>query len=390
MPVQACLTAQQRLPHRVSGETHLTDTIDDITDDDITDDDRWNAVTARDARADGAFLYAVKTTGVYCRPSCASRLPNRANVAFFLTCAQAERGGYRACKKCRPQAAADAVPDAVLRACRLIEAADEPPRLAALAAAVGLSPFYFHKRFKAIVGVTPKAYAAARRAEKLRQALQGEQTVTQAIFEAGFVSSSRCYEQVGNRLGMTPTEYRGGGVGKSIWLAVVESYLGWVAVAATARGVCMIEFGDAPDTLHAAATARFPQATIDGGDLVFRQWVELVVAQIETPAVSAIFRSTQKLPFDIQGTAFQQKVWEALKTIPAGTTATYTQIARAIGQPAAVRAVARACAANPLAVVIPCHRVVRSDGDLSGYRWGVERKAELLQREAADPAGVVT
>ncbi len=346
-----------------------------------TDDERWNAVKNRDGGADGLFLYAVKTTGVFCRPTCSSRLPNRANVEFFKTCGLAEQGGYRACKKCKPTAAPAGVPDAVLRACELLEEADEPPTLEALAEAVGLSPFYFHKLFKGVVGVTPKAYAAARRVERFRDGLKCEQTVTQAMYEAGFGSSSRCYEKVGDNLGMTPTEYRGGGVGKFIRLAVVECRLGWVAVAATERGVCMIEFGDSVEALRAEATSRFPKATLNDGDSEFQQWVEQIVEQIETPGHAIV------LPLDIQGTAFQRKVWEALQTIPAGATATYTEIAQKIGQPAAVRAVARACAANQLAVVIPCHRVVRSDGDLSGYRWGVERKAELLRQEGEGDDG---
>jgi AraC family transcriptional regulator of adaptative response/methylated-DNA-[protein]-cysteine methyltransferase len=357
-------------------ETNMT-----ITHDYSTDDERWNAVRERDGRADGAFLYAVKTTGVFCRPTCPSRLPNRANVEFFTTCELAVRGGYRACRKCKPTSAPKGVPDAVLRACRLMDGAGEPPSLEALAGAVGLSPFYFHKLFKAVVGVTPKAYAAARRVERFRDGLEAEQTVTQAMYGAGFGSSSRCYEGVGDNLGMTPTEYRGGGAGKSIRLAVVGCRLGWVAVAATERGVCLIEFGNSPDALRAGATARFPKAAVDGGDPEFRRWVEQVVEQIEAPGHVA------DLPLDIQGTAFQRKVWEALRAIPAGTTATYKEIAQRIGRPAAVRAVARACAANPLAVAIPCHRVVRSDGDLGGYRWGVGRKAELLRREGEGQGG---
>lgn len=340
-----------------------------------TDDDRWNAVVERDGRADGSFVYAVRTTGVFCRPTCPSRLPNRANVEFFVTTEQAERGGYRACKKCKPKAA-NAVPEAVLRACKMIEEADEPPTLEAMAAAVGLSPFYFHKLFKSVIGVTPKAYTAARRVEKFRAGLHEDQSVTAAMYDAGFGSSSRCYEGVGDNLGMTPTEYRNGGAGQSIRFAVVESRLGWVAVAATERGVCMIEFGDGPDTLRAEAVARFPNAALDDGDGEFKGWVEAVVRHIEMPG------RVVELPLDVQGTAFQRKVWEALRAIPAGATTTYAAIAKKIGQPAAVRAVASACAANPVAVVIPCHRVVRSDGDLSGYRWGVERKQHLLDREA--------
>lgn len=343
----------------------------------LTDDDRWNAVAQRDRQANGVFFYAVKTTGVFCRPTCRSRLPNRANVEFFPTCKLAERGGYRACKKCNPKAG-NALPDTVIRACRMIEQADEPPSLGALAKAVRLSPFYFHKLFKSVVGVTPKAYSAARRIEKFRAGLRQDQTVTAAMYDAGFGSSSRCYESVGNNLGMTPTEFRSGGAGQSIRFAVVKCRLGWVAVAATVRGICLIEFGDAPDSLRAVTAARFPNATLHKGDAEFNGWVKLVVRQIEMPA------SVVELPLDVQGTAFQRKVWEALKTIPAGATTTYAAIAKNIGHPAAVRAVANACAANPVAVVVPCHRVLRSDGHLSGYRWGIGRKRLLLDNEAAE------
>lgn len=340
-----------------------------------TDDDRWKAVAERDRTADGAFLYAVKTTGVFCRPICSSRLPNRANVEFFSTIDQAERRGYRACKKCKPKSVSKAVPDAVLRACKMIEEADEPPTLKALADTVGLSPFYFHKLFKAVVGVTPKAYSAARRVEKFRAGLHQNQTVMAAMHDAGFVSSSRCYDSVADQLGMTPSEYRNGAVGRSIRFAVAECRLGWLAVAATERGICMIEFGDAPDALRAKADARFPNATVHDGDGEFNGWVKLIVRQIEMPRLAV------KLPLDVQGTAFQRRVWEALKAIPAGATTTFAAVAKKIGRPAAVRAVANACAMNPMAVIIPCHRIIRSDGDLSGYRWGVDRKRRLLERE---------
>lgn len=349
-----------------------------------TDQARWNAVESRDCQADGQFWYGVRTTGVYCRPSCPSRLPNRANVAFFDTCDQAEGGGYRACRKCKPTTSGpDRIPDAVVRACKLIEDADEPLSLATLAAAVGFSPFHFQRLFKKFVGVTPKAYAAARRVERFQKGLRVEQTVARAMYDAGFGSSSRCYETVGDTLGMAPAEYKNGGAGTVIRLAVAECWLGWVMVAATKRGICRIAFGDTPEDLRAELTTRFPKATVQEGDAEFRHWIEQVVAHLEAPG------HTLGLPLDIQGTAFQRKVWDALRAIPAGTTASYTEIARRIGQPKAVRAVAGACAANPLAVVIPCHRIVRTDGDLSGYRWGVERKRKLLDREAGrdDPAG---
>jgi AraC family transcriptional regulator of adaptative response/methylated-DNA-[protein]-cysteine methyltransferase len=349
-----------------------------------TDEARWNAVEDRDRHADGWFWYGVRTTGVYCRPSCSSRQPNRTNVTFFDTCDQAERSGYRACRKCKPTVSGpDRIPDAIIRACQIIEDATEPPALAMLAAAVGFSSFHFHRLFKEFVGVTPKAYAAARRIERLREGLRHEPTVTQAIYEAGFGSSSRCYETVGETLGMTPAKYRAGGAGQRICCAVVACRLGWVAVAATERGVCLIVFGDAPESLRAELAAHFPKATVQAGDAEFQHWVEQLVIHIEAPSHAL------DLPFDIQGTAFQRKVWEALRAIPAGATASYTEIARQIGQPKAVRAVARACAANSLAVAIPCHRVVRADGGLGGYRWGIGRKRQLLDREAGscDPAG---
>lgn len=349
-----------------------------------TDQARWIAVASRNRQADGSFWYGVRTTGIYCRPSCSSRLPNRANVAFFDTCAQAERGGYRACRKCQPTVSGpDRIPDAILRARALIEAAEEPPTLDTLAAAVGFSPFHFQRMFKKAVGVTPKAYAAARRIERFREGLRDERTVMRAMYEAGFGSSSRCYETAGATLGMTPTEYMRGGAGIVIRFAVAECWLGWVAVAATERGVCRIAFGDAPDSLRTELAAEFPKATVREGDAEFQQWIARVAVHLEAPGHDL------DLPLDIQGTAFQRKVWEALRAIPAGTTASYTEIARRIGQPKAARAVAVACAANPLAIAIPCHRIIRTDGTLSGFRWGVERKRQLLDREAelGDPVG---
>jgi AraC family transcriptional regulator of adaptative response/methylated-DNA-[protein]-cysteine methyltransferase len=342
-----------------------------------TDETRWNAVARRDRQADGWFWYGVRTTGVYCRPTCGSRRPNRANVTFFDTCDQAERDGYRACKKCQPAASdPDRIPDAVVRACTLINAAAEPPSLAQLAAAVNLSACYFQRIFKKAVGVTPKAYAAAQRLERFRAGLRDDPTVTQALYGAGFGSSSRCYETAGAGLGMTPGEYKSGGAGVLIRYAMVECSLGWLAVAATVRGVCLITFRDTPDSLRAELSARFPTATLQAGDAEFYQWVERVVTQVEAPGHAL------NLPLDIQGTAFQRKVWEALRAIPAGTTASYAEIAQRIGQSSAARAVAGACATNRLAVVIPCHRVVRTDGSLSGYRWGIARKRALLDREA--------
>jgi AraC family transcriptional regulator of adaptative response/methylated-DNA-[protein]-cysteine methyltransferase len=343
-----------------------------------TDDLRWTAVLRRDRQADGAFVYAVKTTGVYCRPACPSRLPKRDNVVFFASGREARRAGYRPCKRCGPSADDPTpVPDAIVRACRIIDEAPEPPSLNELAEAVGLSPFYFHRLFKAVVGVTPKSYADARRMRRFQDGLREGQPVTRAMYEAGFASSSRCYEGAAAQLGMTPSAYRNGGAGQVIRVAVAPCHLGWVLVAATEKGVCRIEFGDTADSLREGLAARFPNAELRGDDGDFAAWVEGVLHLIDDPG------GALALPLDVQGTAFQRRVWEALRAIPAGSTASYGEIAARIGSPAAVRAVAGACAANPVAVAIPCHRVIGQDGELRGYRWGLRRKRALLEREAA-------
>ena len=343
------------------------------------DEERWQAVKRRDSTFDGTFLFAVRTTGVFCRPSCASRPAKRENVSFFSSVGEAEKAGYRACKRCRPDklAAPDPQVQAVSQACERIDQAEEAPKLAELAASAGLSPYHFHRVFKAITGVTPKAYAAERRARRAADKLRTAETVTEAIYDAGFNSSSRFYENTDARLGMTPGAVRRGGVGAVIRFAVGEASLGAVLVAATNKGVCAIMLGDDPHALVRDLQDRFPRAELEGGDHEFERMVAQVVGLVEAPG------QRLDLPLDIRGTAFQQRVWAALSAIPAGKTATYKEIARAIGQPKAVRAVARACGANPLAIAIPCHRVVRSDGDLSGYRWGVERKRKLIDREAA-------
>lgn len=345
------------------------------------DELRWAAVARRAPEADGAFLYAVKTTGVYCRPACPSRRPNRGNVVYFPTPVDAERAGFRACRKCRPGAADDgptrrARP--VLRACQIIEAADTPPALAELAEAVGLSPFYFHRLFKQVTGVTPKGYAAARRAERLRQGLAAGKPVTAAIYGAGFGSAGRCYASTGDLLGMPPSAYRGGAAGVHVGYVTAPCALGWVLVAATDRGVCAIELDDTPARLRARLAARFPKAVLTAAGPDFADRLRRVVAFIEAPTVRGL-----DLPLDIRGTAFQHQVWTALRSIPPGQTATYVELAARLGRPSAARAVARACASNPLAVAIPCHRAVGSDGSLTGYRWGVGRKRALLEREQA-------
>jgi AraC family transcriptional regulator of adaptative response/methylated-DNA-[protein]-cysteine methyltransferase len=343
-----------------------------------SDDACWDAVARRDRAADGHFFYSVRTTGVYCRPSCPGRLARRENVAFHATAAAAERAGFRPCKRCRPNEPRrdGRMAAAIAKACRRIEAADELPGLEALAAAAGMSRFHFHRRFKAETGVTPKAYGEAHRARRMAGALTESATVTEAIYQAGFNSNSRFYAGAAARLGMTPTAFRSGGSGARIRFAVGQSSLGAILVAATDKGVCAIAIGDDPDALVRDLEDRFPQAELVGGDAAFEKVVATVVGFIEAPSQGL------DLPLDIRGTAFQERVWQALRAIPPGETRTYAELARAIGRPAAVRAVAGACAANAIAVAIPCHRVVRTDGSLSGYRWGVERKRRLLQREA--------
>jgi AraC family transcriptional regulator, regulatory protein of adaptative response / methylated-DNA-[protein]-cysteine methyltransferase len=341
-------------------------------------DPRWAAVLARDPRADGTFYYAVRTTGVYCRPSCPSRRAKPEHMLFFGTRAAAERSGFRACLRCKPDQPPLAAQHAekVAAACRQIEGAERPPSLAELARAAKLSPFHFHRLFRAITGLTPKTYAAAHRAKRVRTELQRSATVTAAIFDAGFESGGQFYASSTRLLGMRPSDYRAGGRDTQIRFAIGQCSLGAILVARTAKGICAILLGEDADSLVRELQDRFAQAQLIGGDAEFEQWVAKVVGLVEQPAVGL------DLPLDVRGTAFQMRVWQALMQIPSGSTASYTEIARRIGAPKSVRAVAQACAANPLAVAIPCHRVVRTDGALSGYRWGVARKRALLNREA--------
>ncbi|MGV3626257.1 MAG: bifunctional DNA-binding transcriptional regulator/O6-methylguanine-DNA methyltransferase Ada [Betaproteobacteria bacterium] len=344
-----------------------------------TGDPRWAAVLARDPAADGRFFYSVKTTGVYCRPSCASRTARPENVAFHATTAAAERAGFRPCKRCRPDRPAGEQAARVAELCRLIERAEQMPSLATLAQHAGLSPWHLHRVFKTVTGLTPKAYAAAHRAQRVKTGLRKGATVTEAIYAAGYNSSARFYEQSNAVLGMTPSRYRAGGADTAIRFAVGQCTLGAILVAASARGICAILLGDAADALVRDLQDRwFPRAELLGGDAGFERCVAQVVGFVEQPRLGL------DLPLDVRGTVFQQRVWQALQKIPAGTTASYGEIAHRIGAPKSVRAVAGACAANALAVAIPCHRVVRSDGGLSGYRWGVARKRALLDREAKD------
>jgi AraC family transcriptional regulator of adaptative response/methylated-DNA-[protein]-cysteine methyltransferase len=341
------------------------------------DDTRWAAVLARDPAADGDFFYGVLSTGVYCRPSCPSRKPRRDNVRFLASRGEAERAGFRPCKRCRPDRPSLDQDHAakVERACRIIESSETAPTLEELAARVGVSAFHFHRIFRRITGLTPKQYGQARREQRVREALGRGRPVTEAIFDAGYGSNGRFYEKSAAVLGMTPGRYRSGGAGACIRFAVGECSLGSILVAGSERGICAIALGDDPETLVRDLEDRFPRAELIGGDRDFERLVARVVGMVESPGAAV------DLPLDVRGTAFQQQVWRALREIPAGSTASYAEIARRIGAPKSARAVARACAANPLAVAIPCHRVVRNDGGLSGYRWGVARKRTLLERE---------
>jgi AraC family transcriptional regulator, regulatory protein of adaptative response / methylated-DNA-[protein]-cysteine methyltransferase len=342
----------------------------------IADDPRWQSVLKRDRNADGEFVYAVKTTGIYCRASCPSRTAKRLNVLFFETTFAAREAGFRPCKRCNPDGVSHehARNDMIAAACAAIK---RNPRitLATLATDAGLSVYHFHRVFKQVTGVTPKEYQRALQMERVTAALQEADTVTAAIYDAGFNSSSRFYADAGATLGMSPTAFRRGAAGEEIRYAVEPCALGVILMAATRRGVCAIEFGDSAHALVARLRERFPKAVLQPADAAFNTWIGNLLAYIEHP------RGVLDLPLDVQGTVFQRRVWKALRDIPAGETASYAEIAVKIGSPTASRAVAQACASNQLAVAIPCHRVVRADGALSGYRWGPERKAELLKRE---------
>lgn len=340
-------------------------------------DPRWARVVVRDKDADGRFWYSVATTGIYCRPSCPSRTANPKNVTLHDTLESARATGCRPCKRCNPEGSSFDAENAALveQACRMIEGSEEPISLDDLAAAVELSPGYFHRLFKAQTGVTPKAYTTAYRARRVRDALVRGRKVTDVIYEAGFNSNGRFYEQSSAMLGMTPGHYRSGGADEVLRFAVGQSSLGAILVASSCKGVAAILLGDDPDTLVRDLQDRFPKAELIGGDVNYEQMVAKIVGFVEAPQMGL------DLPLDVRGTAFQQRVWQALREIPAGETVTYAEVARRIGSPKATRAVAGACGANHIAVAIPCHRVIRNDGSLSGYRWGVERKRNLLARE---------
>jgi AraC family transcriptional regulator, regulatory protein of adaptative response / methylated-DNA-[protein]-cysteine methyltransferase len=340
------------------------------------DEARWAATLARDHAFDDAFVFAVRTTGIYCRPGCPARRPKRENVVFFDSAAEARAAGFRACRRCGPDAAGgDPHTQAIARACRLMATCETPPSLRALAEASGLSRFHFHRVFKRQLGMTPHQYLSTRRQALVRDMLPEAASVTEALQDAGYDSSGRFYAQARATLGMPASDYKAGGRGQTIWYALADGVLGRVLVAGTARGLCAIFFGREDAELEADLRARFGSAHLVAAEDMMREWVEQTLAYLDLP------KGAFRLPLDIQGTAFQHKVWDALRDIPFGETATYAEVAKRIGAPMATRAVAGACAANPLAVAVPCHRVVRADGGLGGYRWGVDRKRRLLARE---------
>jgi AraC family transcriptional regulator of adaptative response/methylated-DNA-[protein]-cysteine methyltransferase len=341
-------------------------------------DPRWLSVVGREKESDEKFYYSVKTTGVYCRPSCAARLARPENVRFYTTTAAAEKAGFRPCKRCKPVGLSltETNTAKIEKVCRLIERSDETPSLEQLARHSGMSVFHLHRTFKTITGLTPNGYGAAHRSKRVRRTLGKSHSVTDAIYDAGFNSNSRFYESANEVLGMTPTSFRDGGVNTVIHFAIAECSLGSILVAKSERGVCAVLMGDDPLQLARDLQDQFPKADLVGDESGYEELVAKVIGLIERPGVGF------DLALDIRGTAFQQRVWKALQQIPVGTTASYADIAKSIGMPKAVRAVAQACGANTLGVAIPCHRVIRTDGALSGYRWGVERKRALLDREA--------
>jgi AraC family transcriptional regulator, regulatory protein of adaptative response / methylated-DNA-[protein]-cysteine methyltransferase len=344
-------------------------------------DSRWHAVRQRDRRADGEFVYAVVTTGIYCKPSCGARLPHPHNVQFLRDGAEARAAGFRPCKRCRPDARDETggPAAAIAAACRMLSRLDTPVSLAQVAASIGMSRYHFQRVFKSLTGLTPKGYQQAQRLGRIRMELQRNPRVTDAIYESGFGSSGRFYDQAGQALGMTPRQFRDRGIGQQIRYAVASSTLGAVLVAATERGVCAIELDDDPTEMIDRLTRRFANARLEVDDDGFARTVQAVVDFIEQPARGL------DLPLDIAGTAFQHRVWQALRQIPLGQTISYSELAQRLGQPQAVRAVAGACGSNPVALALPCHRVVGSDGALRGYRWGLQRKRALLARERGEP-----
>lgn len=348
----------------------------------VAADPRWTRIVTRDKTADGQFWYSVSTTGVYCRPCCPSRRANPGNVTLHDTLEGARATGFRPCRRCNPDGRSLEYEHAALAAkvCRIIEESEEELSLEDLAKAVDRSPSYFHRVFKAVTGLTPKDYAAAFRSKKVREGLESGNSVTGAIYDAGFNSSGRFYEKSTGMLGMTPTQYRSGGANEQIKFAVGQTSLGAILIASSTKGIASILLGDDPDALVRDVQDRFPKAYLIGADREYETLISHVVGFVENPGIGL------DLPLDVRGTVFQRRVWQALQEIPVGKTMSYSEIARRMGLPNSVRAVAGACTANNLAVAIPCHRVVRNDGALSGYAWGIERKQALLDREALQVA----
>lgn len=342
----------------------------------VPTDPRWTAVLARDAASDGAFVYAVRSTRVYCRPSCPSKRPRRENVSFFPRPDAAEAAGYRACRRCKPDGVIPSELDVIEGLCRAMERdADAPASLDVLATRAGLAPHRLQRAFKRVTGITPRQYQDAVRMRALRARLREGHEITRALFDSGMSSTSRLYERAPQQLGMTPAAYRRGAPGMRVAFTVVDSPLGKLCVAATARGICMVSLGSGETELERALTREFPGAERVRDDAALTPWVRVILKHLrgEEPHL--------ELPLDVRATAFQRRVWQALQKIPYGSTRTYSAVAKAIGAPTAVRAVARACATNPASLVIPCHRVIREDGGLGGYRWGLERKRRLLEQE---------
>jgi AraC family transcriptional regulator of adaptative response/methylated-DNA-[protein]-cysteine methyltransferase len=342
------------------------------------DQARWDAVLSNDSEADGRFVYAVRTTGIYCRPSCRSKPPRRENVSYFSTPAEAERAGYRACRRCCPDASLDPDGEVLAAACRFLEEAEEEPALGELAGRLGLSPARLRRLFRDRLAVTPKEYAKAVKARRLTQGLKESERVTDALYNAGYGAASRAYAAASERLGMTPSRYAKGGEGEEVRYATAPCPFGRMLVAATERGLCAVELGDDDGEVLAQLRAHFPAARLLEDKSGLAAVVGEVSAHVSLPA------SGLTMPLDIRGTAFQERVWAELRRIPPGQTLSYAELAVRLGQPAAARAVAGAVAANRLAVVVPCHRVVRADGGVSGYRWGAARKRALLAAEAGD------
>ena len=346
------------------------------------DDKLWTAVKNRDSGAEGTFVYAVKTTGVYCRPGCSSRLPKRSNVEFYSVASDAEQAGYRPCKRCSPDSTpmTEVKAGLITAACRRIESSPVQPSLAELAAEANMSPGHFHRLFKKLTGITPKEYATTKQSDRFLGALDNGSSVTSAVYQAGYSGPGRAYDQLKSRLGMTPSEYGKGAPGITIRYALAECFLGWTLVAATDRGICAVMFGDNPSVLPGLIRERFPEADLQESSADENKVLKKAIAEINIPS------DKFDLPLDIIGTAFQKRVWKALMEVPPGETAGYRDIAERIGRPKAVRAVAGACAANKIALFIPCHRIIRRDGGLGGYRWGLERKRIILEREIHEKA----